>query len=299
MSGNLFQRGKYTATPIKAEVAPLLQQLVIKELLDNYPNMEYCCIGSVGKKKDGDYNGDIDIAIKVDTIEELETMISKVFYYTESVTSKSYFIVSMIYPYKDPLEDNDDMKFAAIDFMMMKDKEYTEFRYYCPDYRKDESKYKVGVKIMWANTILNHTKERLNGVDLTKNQMGSFRFVPTGLYQTIFNIDTFEVISNKFITTNVDKIVNMVFDDGDRSHFNSVETLWEGIHSEHYKYPEEVKILEARLMINSYRKGWKEIIDSGDFKMKYWTKEDIYKMIEPYKLETNINRYLDKQNGIL
>ena len=203
-----------------------------------------------------------------------------------------------MYPYKDPLDD-DKLKFAAVDFMMMKDKEYTEFRYYCPDYRKNESKYKVGVKIMWANTILNHTKERLNGVDLTKNQMGSFRFVPTGLYQTIFNVDTFEVISNKFITTNVDEIVNMVFDDGDRSHFNSVETLWEGIHSEHYKYPEEVKILEARLMINSYRKGWKEIIDSGDFKMKYWTKEDIYKMIEPYRLERNINKYLDKQNGIL
>lgn len=298
MSGNLFQQGKYKAEPIKSEVAPLLQQLVIKELLDNYPDMEYCCIGSIGKKKDGEYNGDIDIAIKTNTIEELEAMISKVFSYTESVTSKSYFIVSILYPYKDPLDD-DKLKFAAVDFMMMKDKEYTEFRYYCPDYRKDESKYKVGVKIMWANTILNHTKERLNGVDLSKNQMGSFRFVPTGLYQTIFNVDTFEVISNKFITTNVDEIVNMVFDDGDRSHFNSTETLWEGIHSEHYKYPEEVKILEARLMINSYRKGWKEIIDSGDFKMKYWTKEDICKMIEPYRLERNINKYLDKQNGIL
>ena len=52
-------------------------------------------------------------------------------------------------------------------------------------------------------------------------------------------------------------------------------------------------------MINSYRKGWKEIIDSEDFKMEYWTKEDIYKMLEPYKLERNINKYLDKQNGIL
>ena len=66
-----------------------------------------------------------------------------------------------------------------------------------------------------------------------------------------------------------------------------------------YKYPEEVKILESRLMINSYRKGWKEIIDSGDFKIKYCTKEAIYKMIEPYRLERNINKYLDKQNGIL
>ena len=120
MSGNLFQQGKYKATPIKSEVAPLLQQLVIKELLDNYPDMEYCCIGSIGKKKDGEYNGDIDIAIKTNTIEELEAMISKVFSYTESVTSKSYFIVSILYPYKDPLDD-DKLKFAAVDFMMMKD----------------------------------------------------------------------------------------------------------------------------------------------------------------------------------
>lgn len=97
MSGNLFQQGKYRVTPIKSEVAPLLQQLVIKELLDNYPDMEYCCIGSIGKKKDGEYNGDIDIAIKTDTIEELEAMITKVFSYTESVTSKSYFIVSILY----------------------------------------------------------------------------------------------------------------------------------------------------------------------------------------------------------
>lgn len=35
MSGNLFQQGKYKAEPIKSEVAPLLQQLVVKELLDN------------------------------------------------------------------------------------------------------------------------------------------------------------------------------------------------------------------------------------------------------------------------
>ena len=104
------------------------------------------------------------------------------------------------------------------------------------------------------------------------------------LYQSIYIEKNFDELRKTFIEfeirflnienkqvdkKNVDEIVNMVFDDGDRSHFNSAETLWEGIHSEHYKYPEEVKILEARLMINSYRKGWKEIIDSGDFKMKY------------------------------
>lgn len=292
MSGNLFQKGNFKTEPIKSEVAPLLQQLVIQELLSEYPELEYCCIGSVGKKKDGDYNGDIDIAIRADDINELEKIISKVFSYTESVSSKSYFIISIAYPYKDILDD-DRLKFAAVDFMLMKDKEYTQFRYYCPDYRKDESKYKVGMKIMWASTILNHTKERLDGVDLSKDEMGTLKFVPTGLYQTIFNRNTFAVISSRFITTDVDKIVNMVFSDGDRSHFNSVETLWEAIHSDCYKYPEEVKILEARLMINSYRKGWGDIINSRNFKMQYWTDAEIDKMLEPYRFEKTVNECLD------
>lgn len=42
-----------------------MQQLVIKEILDKYPNTEYCCIGSIRKKKDDEYNGDIDIVVKV------------------------------------------------------------------------------------------------------------------------------------------------------------------------------------------------------------------------------------------
>ena len=263
--------------------------------MNEYPELEYCCIGSVGKKKLGDYNGDIDIAVKAEDIDELEKMIYKVFSYTESVSSKSYFIISIAYPYKDILDD-DKMKFAAVDFMLMKDKEYTQFRYYCPDYRKDESKYKVGMKIMWASTILNHTKERLDGVDLSNNEMGTLKFVPTGLYQTIFNKDTFEVISSRFITTNVDKIVNMVFNDGDRSHFNSVETLWEAIHSPCYKYPEEVKILEARLMINSYRKGWGDMINSRNFDMQYWTDAEIDEMLKPYRFEKTVNEFIDAQN---
>lgn len=295
MSGNLFQKGNFKTEPIKSEVAPLLQQLVIQELLNEYPELEYCCIGSVGKKKHGDYNGDIDIAVKAEDIDELEKMIYKVFSYTESVSSKSYFIISIAYPYKDILDD-DKMKFAAVDFMLMKDKEYTQFRYYCPDYRKDESKYKVGMKIMWASTILNHTKERLDGVDLSNNEMGTLKFVPTGLYQTIFNKDTFEVISSRFITTDVDRIVNMVFNDGDRSHFNSVETLWEAIHSPCYKYPEEVKILEARLMINSYRKGWGDMINSRNFDMQYWTDAEIDEMLKPYIFEKTVNEFIDAQN---
>lgn len=294
MSGKLFQLGEHPTTPIKSEVAPLLQQLIIKELLDVYPELEYCCIGSVGKKKDGDYNGDIDISIKAENVDELESIIKNVFSYTESVTSKSYYIVSIKYPYKDILDDN-KLKFAAVDFMVMKDKDYTQFRYYCPDYRKDESKYKVGAKIMWVNTILNHCPERLCGVDINNHQMGSFRFNPDGLNQTIFDTETFNVISSKFVTTDVDKIVNMVFNDGDRSHFNSVEMLWDAIHSKHYKYPEEVRTLEMRLMINSYRKSWEQTVDPRDFTYKYWTVDEIMDECKKYDFEKSINKYLNEE----
>lgn len=297
MSGNLFQKDKLKAKPIKSEIAPLLQQLVIKELLSQYPDLEYACIGSIGKKKDGEYNGDIDIAIKCDTIEELEKMIKSVFNYTETVTSKSLYIVSMKYPYKDILDDN-KLKFAAVDFMMMKDKRYTEFRYWCPDYRKDESRYKVGVKIMWTSTILNHTKDRLEGVELDKGYNASLRFVPTGLYRTVFKSNNFHVVRDEFVTTDVDKIVNMVFDDGDASHFNSVETLWEGIHGPHYRYPEEVSQLEASLMINSYRKSWGDMVNPRDFMFQHWTYEEIDKMLIPYKNEKKLNTLLDKIQGI-
>lgn len=292
MSGRLFRIGESKSEPIKSEMAPLVQQLVIKELLNVYPDLEFCCIGSVGKKKDGEFNGDIDIAIKTDSVEELETMIKKVFYYLDTVTSRSYYIVSVKWPYCDIL-DNMAPKFVTVDFMVMRDKEYTEFRYYCPDYRKDESKYKVGVKIMWANTILNHCKERLDGVNIENDEMGMLRFVPDGLWQTVFSTKDFHVISKNFITTDVDKIVNMVFDDGKRDWFNSVETLWEGIHSNHFRYPEEVKILERNLMVNSYRKSWNEKIDPHDFDFKYWDVDDIIKECKKYEFEKRINTYIE------
>lgn len=293
MSGKLFQLDKIPSEPIKAEVAQIVQLIAINEILEVYPDTQYLFIGSVGKKKEGEMNGDIDIAIQCDTIQHLSEMIHKVFDYTESVTSESYYIVSIKYPYKDVLDDY-KLKYVAIDFMLMHNKEYTAFRYYCPDYRKNESKYKVGAKIMWANTILNHCKERLEGVSVHKGDIGTFRFTPIGLYQSIFNKDSLMFVDSRFVTDNVQRIVNIPFNDGDASHFNSVETLWDAIHSDVFKYPEEVKCLEARLMINSYRKWGIDAIKPEDFKFTYWTYNEIHNMCAQYKAEKEVNKFLDK-----
>ena len=43
-------------------------------------------------------------------------------------------IVSIKYPYQ---LDDGTIHYVAVDFMQMRNRDYTAFRYYCPDYRKN------------------------------------------------------------------------------------------------------------------------------------------------------------------
>ena len=135
MSANLFEK----CEPISAVLAPYVQQMIISELEDSCDNLEYLCIGSVGKKKDEDFNGDIDIAIKCKDIEELKRIIYHTFEHLNIVISETLYIVSIEYPY---IYDNEE-KYVQCDFMVMWYTDYTAFRYFCPNYRNDESKYKL------------------------------------------------------------------------------------------------------------------------------------------------------------
>lgn len=277
MSGRLFKQ----AEPISALIAPIIQENIIKEIKDIYPNIECLAIGSVGKRNDNEFNGDIDIAIKCKDINTLNKIVSTVFNYVEdTVLTESLYIISIKYPYT--INDN-DIKYVQVDFMNIWDIEYAKFRYYCPDYRLNESKYKVGQKIMFANMILNHTKEKYDGLE--KNCLAKFDFRPTALFRYYMNIND-NILHEKFITYDVNTIVNMCFNDGNKSHFNSIETLWEAIHSEDYKYPEEVKDLEFNFFINCWKKGWTNIVPE-DFKLKYWTNEQIWNAIHK---QSNINK---------
>ena len=79
MSGRIFNQ----AEPILASIAPIIQENIIQEIKDIFPNIECLAIGSVGKRNDDDFNGDIDIAIKCKDIDELNKIISTVFNYIE------------------------------------------------------------------------------------------------------------------------------------------------------------------------------------------------------------------------
>ena len=95
MSGRLFPK---KCKPILSEVAPQVQEQIIEELKNTYKDIVCVPLGSVGKKPLNEYNGDIDIAVKCKTIKDLEKIIKTTFYYLDTITVESYYIVSISFP---------------------------------------------------------------------------------------------------------------------------------------------------------------------------------------------------------
>ena len=283
MSGKVFGT---EAQPIEAELAPHIQNAIIAEIENEYPDIVTIPLGSVGKKHTP--SGDIDIGVKCANREELENIIDKVFGYLETKVIESFYIVSIKYPYKI---NDENIKFVSCDFIQVIDENYTKFRYECPDYTKNESNYKTGMKIMFASMILNHCAER--NIDCTDDYYGKYDFTPIGLYLYKINKENIMDYTYDFVTTDVDTIIHLPFNEkGSWEDFHSVETLWGAIHSDKFKYPEEVKSIELNWFINSYKKGWYSI-KPEDFKLTYWTNEEIYKKLELYKGLQKINNIIN------
>lgn len=287
MSGSLF----INTEKISASIAPIIQLRIIHEIHSCFPDIEVLPIGSVGHKHDNDFHGDIDIAIKVKDIETLEKLINCVFHYVPKITVESIYIVSIAYPYKY----NGELKHVQCDFMLMWDNEYTAFRYKCPNYSKNESNYKVGAKIMFSNMILNHCLDELNK-NLPDDCFAKFDFRPMALYRYIINYKA-EKWKEEFISINPVEIAGYVFKDSNPNNFDTVESLWNAIHSDNFKYPEEVKIIEKNWFVNCWRKGWTSI-KPEDFKLQHWTNEEIWNHIEQQKLINDINRAFAKGREI-
>ena len=284
MSGRIF---KHKCEPILSEVAVQVQSQILNELNKYYPNIICIPLGSVGKKPIDEYNGDIDIAIKCNTIEELENIIHTTFDFVDYVTVESYYIVSIPYPYQ--ITGEDEIKYVQCDFMLMWDEEYTRFRYYCPDYINHESNYKTGAKIMFANMILNHVPTKYE--NLSEEFSVKMDFRPTALYRYVYDLKN-KRYKEEFITTDVQKIVNMCFTDGDRTHFNTVESLWNAIHSNVFVNPLEVKAIEKNWFVNCWQKGWTSIVPEN-FKLQYWSNDEIWTFINQQDKINKINELFD------
>ena len=119
-----------------------------------------------------------------------------------------------------------------------------------------------------------------------------------GLYLYKINMENMMEYTYDFVTTDVNTIIHLPFNEkGSWEDFHSVETLWDAIHSDKFKYPEELKIIELNWFINSFKKGWYSI-KPEDFKLQYWTADEIYKKLEFYKGLQKINYIINKGKEI-
>jgi len=282
MSGKLFE---IDVEPIEQKYAVREQQKIIDALADK--GYYAIGIGSAGHKNEA--SGDLDIAVQSNTIEELEQIVRTTFPSVESVTVESIYIISIIHKY---MTDDNEEKLVQVDFMQMVDEDYTKFRYWCPDYKIGESKYKVGHKIMLMNTILNHCiDERFK--DIESPYYAKFEYSPIGLYREIANFEDFTT-HLEFVTTDVNTIMNMCSNKPSFDDFKTVESLWEFIHSNRFKYPDEVRTMELSFFRNCDLKGW-TWIKAEDFKLQYFTADDINALLLLQKNLSSVNRIL--QNG--
>lgn len=247
-----------TAEPIPAFIAPLIYAEVEKKVHDK-SDVRLAPLGSLGKKKDEDFTGDIDIAIDIPDENETYELIDSVFPDLEKTLLKGVHVVSVSYPYdKEGKKGN-----AQIDFMSVKNFEWAKFRYSSPDYKKNESKYKAAVRSALCSLIISaipveDAKDEYFEDGTTVKKKWKYTFNTEGVFKQLLDytgkngkpvkspkkLKEFE----QLVTNDPQNFIKFVFGDkGELSDYNSAESLWKAIHDpDKFKWQDVVPTIEQR-----------------------------------------------------
>ena len=220
-------------------------------------------VGSAGKKKSEDTSGDIDICIKKDRMKEVlgsgdgaKDVYNDLGNHLESlgydrcVVQIGFSQVS----FGMPINDTDDI--IQVDFILVRNLEWSKFTQASPDYTKDESKYKGHVRNVLMMCIVKYcfkrTTKRVTLDDDTVVDGETENYVirlTDGLYKTRkHNFGTnFDTIVKKrtlmheydeLITDTPQGLIDLLFNDGSLDDFLSFETLYDAFMSDRFKFPE-------------------------------------------------------------
>lgn len=283
MSGNLF---KDKCTSILLKDAHRVVDEVITKIREKFPQKIVMPVGSAGFKEE---SSDLDIAVEAISIDELKSVVTTVFGHTPYMMEALY-IVSIPYKYMS----NGQEKFVSIDFIQMIDAQYTHFRYKSPNYLEGESKYKVGTKIMLVGDLLRISPLRLKGLDA--NEEAWMDYAPIGLYRYV-HLKPFIISSyyyKQFVTIDKNEVMRMIFKVPKEEWFNSVESIWDALHTQEVVDKEMVKQIEASFFVNCYRKSWEAQVQPEDFRLDYWTVNQIRDLMKKESTIRKANQYLDK-----
>ena len=239
---------------IPAEMGMVLFKEIEQLIRTNYKGINMCVLGSVGKKKPGDSNGDIDIAITVKDKNELQKIVDDLF--PDCEQSKQTFGISIGYKYDYKGQE----KIAQVDFMIEDDLDWAAFRYHSPNFINNESLFKGAVRNQLLSIVIacvptvEPTEKNEEGMYITRwkhtyNQNGIFKqFLDyrgkKGLLKTPKKIKELETL----ITKNKHELAAFLFHKPDLQDFNSAESIWKAIHSSNFKYPELIPHIETRFL---------------------------------------------------
>ena len=220
-------------------------------------------VGSAGKKKAEDTSGDIDICIKKDRMKEVLAsgdgrmdVFNDLAKYLEGLGYDRYVVqpgFSQV-SFGMPINDADDV--VQVDFMLVRNLEWSKFTQASPDYTKDESKYKGHVRNVLMMCIVKYcfkrTTKRVTLDDDTVVDGETENFVirlTDGLYKTRKNwfgkkgdsmVKTANLMHeyDELITDTPQGLIDLLFNDGTMDDFLSFETLYDAFMSDKFKFPE-------------------------------------------------------------
>lgn len=283
MGGNLF---KEKCEPIILKDVVTVVPEIIEKIKKEFPEKIILPVGSAGFKET---SSDIDIAVECSSIDDLKDII-KASFDADLYTMESFYIVAIPFKYKS---SDGNEKYVSVDFIQMRNPIYTHFRYKSPNYLKDESKYKVGTKIMMVGDLL-----RLSPAcqkDLPTNCSAWMDYSPIGLYQNFFNKKDISCYVRRFLTDEPQEIVNLIIKEGGQlCDFDTVESIWKAIHEKPLTGGEKMlKDFELSFFVNCYRKSWEAQVNPKDFDIRYWTLDEIYKEMEKQIPVRQANKLLD------
>ena len=247
-----------TANPIPAYITPLLYKEIEDAILKENPDIKMVPLGSVGKKNDDQFNGDIDIAIKLDSKKELSELIDKVFPDLEKNPNTTPSIVSISYPYNKEGKSGN----AQVDFMIVKDIDFAKFFYHSPDFKKNESKFKGATRAKMLSIIVScipveDAKDEYFEDGKTVKKHWKYTFNTEGVFRQLLDytgkkgplknpkkVKEFE----KLIANDPDNCIKFIFgDNGKIEDCNSAESLWKAVHDKNkFKFQDVVKKIEDR-----------------------------------------------------
>ena len=220
-------------------------------------------VGSAGKKKAEDTSGDIDICIKKDRIKEVLgsgdgrlDVYNDIANHLEGLGYGRYVVQPGFnqVSFGMPINDADDV--VQVDFMLVRNLEWSRFTQASPDYTKDESKYKGHVRNVLMMCIVKYCFKRttkrvtLDDDSVVDGETENFVIRLTdGLYKTRKNwfgkkgdsmVKTANLMHeyDELITDTPQGLIDLLFNDGTMEDFLSFETLYEAFMSDRFKFPE-------------------------------------------------------------